>query len=126
MRRPTAAMLIAACAGSAERAPPRRGIFPPVLRAIAVLGAARSRLLPDVPTADESGLPGFEAVLHYGLPAPAGTLRPVIERLNKELRAPGLRRGGAKTHPCRRRRPAHIDARGIRRRYRPRGDEVGR
>lgn len=57
------------------------------LRAIAVLGRTRFGLLPDVPTADESGLPGFEAVLHYGVLAPAGTPRPIIERLNKELRA---------------------------------------
>ena len=40
-----------------------------------------------MPTASESGLPGFDAVLHYGLIAPAGTPRPIIERLNKELRA---------------------------------------
>ena len=43
--------------------------------------------LPDVPTAAESGLPGFEAVLRYGLLAPAGTPKPIIDRLNKELRA---------------------------------------
>jgi tripartite-type tricarboxylate transporter receptor subunit TctC len=42
--------------------------------------------LPDVPTADESGLPGFESVLHYGLLAPAGTPQPIIERLNAALR----------------------------------------
>ncbi len=35
----------------------------------------------------ESGLPGFESVLHYGLLAPAGTPRPIIERLNAALRA---------------------------------------
>jgi tripartite-type tricarboxylate transporter receptor subunit TctC len=57
------------------------------LRAIAVLGATRTSLLPDVPTAIESGLPGFEAMLHYGLMVPAGTPRAIIERLNKELRA---------------------------------------
>jgi tripartite-type tricarboxylate transporter receptor subunit TctC len=33
--------------------------------------------LPDVPTANESGLPGFESVLHYGLLAPAGTPPPL-------------------------------------------------
>ena len=43
-------------------------------------------LLPDVPTADESGLPGFESVLHYGLLAPAGTPAPIIARLNAALR----------------------------------------
>jgi len=57
------------------------------LRAIAVTGAARSAALPDVPTAAESGLPGFEAVQYYGLIAPAGVPRPIVERLNKELRA---------------------------------------
>src|SRR5262249_61665199 len=57
------------------------------LRAIAVLGPTRFSLLPDVPTADESGLPGFESVLHYGLLAPAGTPAPIIARLNAALRA---------------------------------------
>jgi tripartite-type tricarboxylate transporter receptor subunit TctC len=56
------------------------------LRAIAVTGAARSAALPDVPTADESGLPGFEVVQYYGLIAPAGVPRPIVERLNKDLR----------------------------------------
>jgi tripartite-type tricarboxylate transporter receptor subunit TctC len=71
------------------------GVLPPALgnlqagtlRAIAVLGPMRFSQLPDVPTADESGLPGFESVLHYGLLAPSGTPRPIIERLNAELRA---------------------------------------
>src|SRR5215470_15732155 len=57
------------------------------LRAIAVAAAARSAALPDVPTAAESGLPGFEAGLYYGLSAPAGTPRPIIERLNRALRS---------------------------------------
>jgi tripartite-type tricarboxylate transporter receptor subunit TctC len=56
------------------------------LRAIAVLGPDRSSLLPGVPTAAESGLPGFEAMLHYGLLAPAGTPQPIVARLNAELR----------------------------------------
>ncbi|HET9902246.1 MAG TPA: tripartite tricarboxylate transporter substrate binding protein [Xanthobacteraceae bacterium] len=55
------------------------------LRAIAVTGAKRFSLLPDVPTVAESGLPGFEAVLYYGLLAPAGTPKPIVERLNAEL-----------------------------------------
>jgi tripartite-type tricarboxylate transporter receptor subunit TctC len=71
------------------------GVLPPALgnlqagtlRAIAVLSPTRFSLLPDVPTADESGMPGFESVLHYGLLAPAGTPRPIIERLNTALRA---------------------------------------
>jgi tripartite-type tricarboxylate transporter receptor subunit TctC len=40
-----------------------------------------------VPTVAESGVPGFDAVLRYGLVAPAGTPRPIIERLNMALRA---------------------------------------
>jgi tripartite-type tricarboxylate transporter receptor subunit TctC len=57
------------------------------LRAIATAGPTRLSLLPDVPTIAESGLPGFEAVLHYGLMAPAGTPGDVVARLNRELRA---------------------------------------
>lgn len=56
------------------------------LRALAVLAPQRSALLPDVPTAGESGLPGFEAGLHYGLLAPAGTPKPIIDRLSRDLR----------------------------------------
>jgi tripartite-type tricarboxylate transporter receptor subunit TctC len=58
-----------------------------LLRALAVTGRTRSSLMPDVPTLAESGLPGFEASLYYGLVAPAGTPRPVIDKLNEELRA---------------------------------------
>ena len=58
-----------------------------LLRALAVTGTSRSALLPDVPTMPESGLPGFDASLYYGLVAPAGTPRPVIDTLNKALRA---------------------------------------
>jgi tripartite-type tricarboxylate transporter receptor subunit TctC len=56
------------------------------LKAIAVTGATRSAALPDVPTAAESGLPGFAVVQYYGLAAPAGVPRPIVERLNNELR----------------------------------------
>jgi tripartite-type tricarboxylate transporter receptor subunit TctC len=55
--------------------------------ALAATSVRRSAALPDVPTVAESGLPGFDAVLSYGLLAPAGTPRPIIERLNKDLRA---------------------------------------
>ena len=56
------------------------------LRALAVAATARSAALPEVPTAAEAGLPGYDAVFYYGLTAPAGTPRPIIERLNQELR----------------------------------------
>src|SRR5580700_5140358 len=55
------------------------------LRAIAVTGAKRSPLFPDVPTVAEAGLPGYAAELHYGLVAPAGTPPEVIAKLNAAL-----------------------------------------
>jgi tripartite-type tricarboxylate transporter receptor subunit TctC len=66
--------------------PARSNIEAGNLHAIAVAAPARSAALPDVPTTAESGMPGFEAVFYYGLSAPAGTPRPIIERLNRELR----------------------------------------
>jgi tripartite-type tricarboxylate transporter receptor subunit TctC len=57
------------------------------LRALAVTGKSRSILLPEVPTIAETGLSGFEASLYYGLVAPSGTPRSVIEKLNATLRA---------------------------------------
>jgi tripartite-type tricarboxylate transporter receptor subunit TctC len=57
------------------------------LRALAVTGSIRSAIFPDLPTVAEAGLPGYEAVLHYGIVAPAGTPAPIIEKLNKALRA---------------------------------------
>ncbi len=56
------------------------------VRALAVTGPKRSALFPDLPTIAEAGLPGYEAVLHYGLVAPAGTPRPIVDKLNAALR----------------------------------------
>jgi tripartite-type tricarboxylate transporter receptor subunit TctC len=58
-----------------------------LLRMLGVTSLNRSDLLPDVPTIAEQGLPGYEAVLRYGLVVPAHTPRPIIDRLNQELRA---------------------------------------
>jgi tripartite-type tricarboxylate transporter receptor subunit TctC len=55
------------------------------LIAIAVTGAQRSALLPDVPTVAESALPGFETAQWQGMVAPAGTPPQVIARLHDEL-----------------------------------------
>jgi len=57
------------------------------LRGIAIGSAKRTSLLPELPTLAESGVPGFEVALRYGLVAPAGTPPAVIARLNKELNA---------------------------------------
>ena len=58
-----------------------------LIRAIAVTSQKHSTLMPQLPTLAESGLPGFDATLTYGLLAPNGTPRPIVDRLNKELRA---------------------------------------
>ena len=56
------------------------------VRALAVTSAKRSAAAPELPTVQESGVPGFVATTWYGLAATGGTPRPVIERLNAELR----------------------------------------
>jgi len=56
------------------------------IKALAVAAPQRLATIPDVPTTAESGLPGLDIVLYYGLVAPAGTPKSIIERLNKELR----------------------------------------
>lgn len=53
------------------------------LRALATLATERSPLLPEVPTAVQAGYPELEAVLWYGILAPAGTPQPVIARFNQ-------------------------------------------
>jgi tripartite-type tricarboxylate transporter receptor subunit TctC len=58
-----------------------------LLRTIAVTGEARSPIFPDVPTIAESSVPGYTAVIHYGMVAPAGISRAIADRLNAELRA---------------------------------------
>lgn len=57
------------------------------VRAIAVTGAQRHPMLPDVPTIAESGVPGFESLSWQGLFAPAGTPEPVIQALNERVGA---------------------------------------
>jgi tripartite-type tricarboxylate transporter receptor subunit TctC len=52
------------------------------VKAIAVLGRRRTALMPDLPTADEQGLTGFDAVLWYGLFLPKGTPAEIVQRLN--------------------------------------------
>jgi tripartite-type tricarboxylate transporter receptor subunit TctC len=56
------------------------------LRALAVTSSQRSSLLPEIPTVAESGLPGFDVVLNYGLLAPAGTSKAIIDRINQAMR----------------------------------------
>jgi len=56
------------------------------LRVLAAASAQRNRLLPEVPTFAELGYPKVAVSLWYGVLAPAGTARPVIERLNRETR----------------------------------------
>jgi tripartite-type tricarboxylate transporter receptor subunit TctC len=55
------------------------------VRALATTGKARSSITPDVPTVAEAGVPGYEATIWLGLMAPAGTPRPILEKLNSEV-----------------------------------------
>ncbi len=62
------------------------------VRALATTGRVRTKSLPDLPTVIEAGLPGFDIATWFGLSAPAGVPRPIIDKLNREvgeyLRAP--------------------------------------
>lgn len=57
------------------------------LRALAVTSAKRSPLFPQLPTVAEAGLADYAAELHYGIVAPAGTPRPIVDKLNAALNA---------------------------------------
>lgn len=65
------------------------------VRALATTGPGRDALMPDVPTVAEAGVPGYEASIWLGVMVPAGTPRPVVERLhaavNQYLDAPATR-----------------------------------
>ena len=55
------------------------------LTALAQTGAKRSPLIPDIPTVAEAGVPGYEVTVWFGLVAPTGTPREVIQKLNAEV-----------------------------------------
>jgi tripartite-type tricarboxylate transporter receptor subunit TctC len=57
------------------------------VRALATTGKQRSAVLPNAPTAIEAGVPGYEATIWLGLMAPAGTPKPVIDKLNAAVTA---------------------------------------
>ena len=102
----------------------RAAIEGKLIRALAATSLKRSTHFPDLPTVAESGLPGFDAVLTYGMVAPAGTPRPIIDRLNKELRA-ALATDEVKRRLHAGRRRADADhAGGACRGHRPRGDQM--
>lgn len=64
------------------------------LTALAVSSAKRSRLVPNLPTIEQLGVPGFDATVWFGLMSPAGTPRPIIDKLalaaNAALKSPQL------------------------------------
>jgi tripartite-type tricarboxylate transporter receptor subunit TctC len=57
------------------------------VRALATTGKGRSGVLPEVPTVEEAGLPGYEATIWLGLMAPTGTPKPIIDKLNDAINA---------------------------------------
>ncbi len=56
------------------------------VKALAVTSPTRSEFAPELPTVAESGVPGYEAQIWWGLFAPAGTPKPIVDRLNAEVR----------------------------------------
>ena len=57
------------------------------MKALAVASTKRSPALPNVPTLDEVGIPNVHTSTWYGVLAPAGTPKPIVDRLNKEINA---------------------------------------
>ena len=55
------------------------------VKALATSGKTRSTVMPDVPTLDESGVPGYESVIWLGIMAPANTPRAIVNKLNAEI-----------------------------------------
>ena len=55
------------------------------VKALAVTGAKRSTVAPDVPTVAEAGVPGYEFIVWYGMMAPGGTPRAIITKLNAQI-----------------------------------------
>lgn len=55
------------------------------LRMLAVTSTNRAQIMPDVPTISESGLNGYDVVVWLGVMAPAGTPRPIVDKLNKAI-----------------------------------------
>jgi tripartite-type tricarboxylate transporter receptor subunit TctC len=55
------------------------------VKALGTTGKSRSSVMPEAPTIAEAGVPGYEATIWLGLMAPAGTPRPVLEKLNAEV-----------------------------------------
>ena len=94
------------------------------VRTLAVTGMTRSPLFPDLPTVAEAGLPGYEAVLHYGIVAPAGHPAPDRGKAqHRTQRGAGGRRREAQAFG-RGRRGIAVRPRRLRGRYRPRGGQV--
>lgn len=93
----------------------RQQVLAGMLRALAVSSARRSETMPELPTLEEEGVPEFDVTSWYGIAAPAGVPRPVVERLGAEfgaaLEAPAIARRirdyGAEPAPL---PPAEFDA----------------
>ena len=73
-----------------------------MVRALGTSGKTRSPILPDVPTMAEAGVPGFNATLWVGFMAPAGTPKPIIDKLQRRdhqdpARGPTSRQAWEKT-----------------------------
>src|SRR5258705_7061992 len=61
------------------------------VRALATTGTTRSTVLPNAPTVIEAGIAGYDATIWLGLMAPAGTPKPIIDKINAAVNAAGNR-----------------------------------
>ena len=88
----TADMMTSVLNGSVQITFDNAGLWAPQIKAgkvhaLAVSSARRSPLLPDVPTLQEAGLPGYEAVTFAGISVPKGTPKDIIDKVNRDIQA---------------------------------------
>jgi tripartite-type tricarboxylate transporter receptor subunit TctC len=63
-----------------------QGVQSGQLKALGTTGKGRSSVLPNIPTIAEAGVPGYEATIWLGVMAPAGTPKPIVDKLNGEIK----------------------------------------
>jgi len=81
-----------------DMAPGLEHVAPEISRALAVTTKERSKLLPDLPSLAEAGIPGYDVTSYAALFAPAGTPKEIVDKLNAEVRKIIRRSGSEEAH----------------------------